>query len=149
MRKLPTYKGYTVDERLKEFRKIEYGKLPEFLSFESTKGQQLLGGYKRQKSLRLLPKDIRAKLPPLYSQENVKDPMVICKFFTPDAHWTWYAIEFDGEDTFFGYVAGDDCELGYFSLSELTGNRGQLGMSIERDLHFTPQPLSKVRQLHE
>jgi len=35
--------------------------------------------------MQLLTRELRRKLPALYSQENVADPMVICKFFTPDA----------------------------------------------------------------
>ena len=35
MEKLPTFNGYTVDARLKEFRKVEYGKSLEFIPFES------------------------------------------------------------------------------------------------------------------
>ena len=42
MRKLPTYKGYTVDLRLKEFRKAEYGKALEFLPFDSEKGKKMV-----------------------------------------------------------------------------------------------------------
>jgi hypothetical protein len=42
IRKLKTFNGYTVDVRLQEFRKIPYGKLPEFIAFTSTKGQRLL-----------------------------------------------------------------------------------------------------------
>ena len=42
IRKLKTFNGYTVDVRLQEFRKIPYGKLPEFIAFTSTKGQKLL-----------------------------------------------------------------------------------------------------------
>ena len=42
MRKLPTYKGYTVDLRLKEFRKAEYGKALEFLTFDSEKGKKMI-----------------------------------------------------------------------------------------------------------
>ena len=97
----------------------------------------------------LLTKEIREKLPALYSQEEVKDPLVVCKFFFPDFNWTWYAIEFDGKDTFYGYVAGDYPELGYFSLSELESNHGKLGCPIERDLYFTPTRLSGVKKLHE
>jgi hypothetical protein len=44
---------------------------------------------------------LREQLPPLYSQEHEADPLVICKFFTPDSTWTWYALEFDGVDVFF------------------------------------------------
>src|SRR2546421_11714671 len=42
IRKPKTFNGYTVDLRLQEFRKVPYGKLPEFIAFTSTKGQKLL-----------------------------------------------------------------------------------------------------------
>jgi hypothetical protein len=45
MRQLPVYKGYTIDFRLQELRKIEFGKLPEFIPFRSKKGQKLLKGF--------------------------------------------------------------------------------------------------------
>jgi len=41
IRKLPVFKGYTVDMRLQEFRKIEMDKLPEFVPFLSDKGAKL------------------------------------------------------------------------------------------------------------
>jgi len=95
--------------------------------------------------MRLLTPEVRASLPPLYSQEHVADPIVHCKFFTPDSSWTWYATEGseDGADfRFFGLVCGLDDEWGYFLLSELEGARGPLGLPIERDLYFRPGPLS-------
>jgi len=42
IRKLKEFKGYTVDLRLQQFRKVPYDKLPEFIEFTSTKGQKLL-----------------------------------------------------------------------------------------------------------
>ena len=45
MRQLPTFKGFTVDLRLKEFRKAEYGKALEFIPFDSEKGQKLITGF--------------------------------------------------------------------------------------------------------
>jgi len=42
VRKLKEYKGYTVDLRLQQFRKLEYGKLPQFIDFASPKGKKLL-----------------------------------------------------------------------------------------------------------
>ena len=98
--------------------------------------------------MELLTKELREQLPPLYSQEHEADPLVICKFFTPDSSWTWYAIEFDGQDVFFGLVVGFEEELDYFRLSELTQARGPLGLPIERDLHFQPTRLSLVRKSH-
>jgi hypothetical protein len=83
--------------------------------------------------MKLLTNAIRKKLPALYSQEQVEDPTVWVKFFTPDVSWTWYATEGSpvdangimiqpGEDKvevgflFFGYVRGLESELGYLSL---------------------------------
>ena len=103
---------------------------------------------KRGTAIELLTNEIRAQLPPLYSQEHEEDPLVICTFFTPDSNWTWYALEFDGEDLFFGWVVGFEKELGYFLLSELVEARGPLGLPIERDLHFSPKKLSEVMKLH-
>ena len=95
--------------------------------------------------MELLTKELREQLPPLYSQEQEEDPLVICKFFTPDSSWTWYAFEFDGQDMFFGLVVGFEEELGYFLLSELRQARGPFGLPIERDIHFKPMRLSEVR----
>jgi hypothetical protein len=95
--------------------------------------------------MELLSKEIKEKLPKLGATENIKDPMVVVKFFTPWSNWTWYATEFDGEDTFFGLVLGFEKELGYFSLKELESVRGPMGLGIERDLYFTPKPLSEIK----
>ena len=42
VRKLKTFKGYTVDLRLLEFRKLEFGKPMQFIAFTSPKGKALL-----------------------------------------------------------------------------------------------------------
>jgi len=96
----------------------------------------------------LLTKAARKALPKLYSQDG-KGKAALCqvKFFTPDSSWTWYASEFDGDDTFFGLC--DDgqggAELGYFSLAELQSVRGRLGLKVERDAHWSPKPLSECQ----
>lgn len=96
--------------------------------------------------MELLPPELAATLPALYSQEAVEDPMVMLKLFTPDAGWTWYATEYDPDERlFFGLVVGFEAELGYFSLDELEEARGPLGLKIERDLWFKPKKLSEVR----
>ena len=99
--------------------------------------------------MKLITEELRKALPALYSQENEKDPMVVCKFFAVWTSWKWYGIEFDGKDTFFGYVAGDYPELGYFSLSELQNLKGPMDLSIERDMYFKPIRLSEIKKLHE
>ena len=96
--------------------------------------------------MKLLTNELKKELSALYAKENEKDPLVICKFFLPMTKWTWYATEFDGNDIFFGYVAGDFPELGYFSLKELEEIEGPYGLGIERDMHFKPTSLSKIKE---
>jgi Protein of unknown function (DUF2958) len=94
------------------------------------------------------PDSVRKQLPALYSTEGERDPIMVCKFFTPDSGWTWYASEFDGDDLFFGWVDGLEQELGYFSLAELQEATGPFGLHIERDIFFQPMRLSEVRRMH-
>jgi hypothetical protein len=95
------------------------------------------------RGMKLLPKEIREILPPLYAQDGKGGKAIAyVKFFL--GSWTWWATEFDGEDTFFGLVEGFEKELGYFSLSELENIKGPLGLPIERDLHFQPQTLGEI-----
>ena len=95
--------------------------------------------------MELMTKAVRQALPPLGAQDQLGGKAVAhVKFFTPDASWTWYATEFDGEDMLFGLVDGHVKELGYFSLSELREVRGALGLPIERDLYWTPKTLDEI-----
>ena len=95
--------------------------------------------------MKLLTKALLRRLPPLGATDEEPDPLVLCKFFYADFHWTWFAIEFDGKDVCYGFVDGDFPELGYFSLSELRNTRGKLGLPVERDRYFTPCRLSALR----
>jgi hypothetical protein len=101
---------------------------------------------RRRLSMKLLTKQNLGALPPLYSQDGKGlDATVHVKFFG-GGRWTWYVTEYDGDDTFFGYVLsglGPDCdEFGYFSRAELEALRfPPLNLPIERDLHFTPRPV--------
>jgi hypothetical protein len=96
--------------------------------------------------MKLLTKANREALPPLYANEENPDPTVVVKFFDPYGSWTWFATEFDGEDTFFGFVVGTCPELGYFSLSELASLQFAGAPRIERDMGWTPKPLSKAKE---
>ena len=100
--------------------------------------------------MQLLTTELRAQLPRLYEQENIADPTIYAKFFTPDSSWTWYVTEGEedgGDFRFFGFVVGLEKEWGYFVLSELLSVRGGLGLPIERDLYFEPRPFSQVREV--
>ena len=95
-----------------------------------------------------MTKQLEKRFDQVGSQEEIKDPLVIAKFFNPTGAGTWYATEYDPESrTFFGYVTifGDwNDEWGYFSLEELESIRGAFGLGIERDLYFEEKPISEV-----
>ena len=63
------------------------------------------------------------KMPKLYETEGIplKDKLVYLHFFIGGSDW--YAVEYDGNDTFFGFVILNNdmqmAEWGYFSFSEL------------------------------
>ena len=86
----------------------------------------------------LLPQEVLDRLPKLGETSEQDNPLAVVKFFYPDFSWTWYAIEFDGDDIFYGLVDGYVKELGTFSLKELMENRGKMGLEIERDFYFSP-----------
>lgn len=96
----------------------------------------------------LLSDDLIKKIPPLYSTENEKDPLIQCRFYIEDNIWSWYVIEFDLEQgIFFGYVCGFEKELGYFSLKELESVKTEsLEIEIIRDKDFKVKKLSEIKK---
>lgn len=96
----------------------------------------------------LMSYELARTIPPMGSTELIEDPEARVKWFTPWTNWTWYAVEYDGEDRCFGLVSGFEVELGYFLLSELASVRGPGGLRIERDEHFVPARVSVLRQRH-
>jgi len=106
------------------------------------------------RGMKLLTKEIREQLPPLYAQDGKGGKAVVyTKYFTPSSNWTWLCTE--GEPVldesqnevdfkFFGLVFGHEREFGYFLLSELEEVRGPMGLPIERDLYFKPKTLEEI-----
>jgi hypothetical protein len=97
--------------------------------------------------MKLLTDALRARLPPLYSQEGEAEPTVYAKFFLPGTGWTWYVTEGSPQDEdflFFGFVVGMESEFGYFLLSELEEAKTPLGLKVERDLYFREGKLTEV-----
>jgi hypothetical protein len=76
-----------------------------------------------------------------------RDHAPVVKLFTPDASATWLITECDPDepDRLFGLcdLGLGHPELGYVSLAEIMEARGQLGLPVERDIHFAGnRPLS-------
>lgn len=94
----------------------------------------------------LLTKTLANKLPKLYETEYIptEDKVAVAKFFHPWSNWTWYVIEYDGNDLCWGIVSGHETEFGYFSLSELSKVEHPAGITIERDIFFRPTRVSEL-----
>ena len=97
--------------------------------------------------MELLPGEVRAVLPPLYSKEaKGMEAIAPVKFFTPASDWTWYATEYDGEDLLLRPGLGFRGGAGLLSrISELESVRGPLHLPIERDLYYQPQSLQDIQ----
>lgn len=95
-----------------------------------------------------------SKIPALYSQESVKDPLVHVKLFTPYGGWVWLLTEYDPEEKLaFGFCYNslhpDGAELGYVSLEELESLRvfGKMP-AVERDICHKPMKLSEAKKAY-
>ena len=78
---------------------------------------------------------------------NDRDHFPVVKLFTPDAAATWLISEADPDDPdrLFGLcdLGLGYPELGYVNLAEIAATKGQLGLPVERDVHFVAdKPLS-------
>ena len=94
-----------------------------------------------------IPADI---LEQMKAQRGGKDNKALLKLFTPDAGATWKLSEVheqeSGDIHFFGMcdLGLGFAELGYVSLMEITGVKGALGLAVERDLYYSPEPVSEL-----
>jgi hypothetical protein len=105
-----------------------------------------------------------AKIPRLYETENVpaKDKVIHMHFFIGNSDW--YIAEYDGEDTFFGFVClngwTDLAEWGYISYKELkelkveapvsiNGQRALIPLEVDRDLYWMPRKAFNVSLIRE
>ena len=83
-------------------------------------------------------------IPPLGATRDELDPVARVKLFNPSGSWSWFIVEYDpATRQAFGLVDGFEREAGEFNMAELVDLRGSLGLPVERDLHWTPRPLSK------
>jgi hypothetical protein len=95
-----------------------------------------------------------AKLPRLYETESVElqDKIVHLYFFIGGCDW--YAVEFDGEDLFFGYAILNrdfqNAEWGYFSLAELESIKVRfVEIDCEKEISFRPCKAIEIANIRE
>lgn len=94
--------------------------------------------------MKLITPELAARFSEVKDQSEIKNPLVIAKFFNPAGAGTWYATEYDPETNIcFGYVTnlvpdalGMFDEWGSFSVDELESLELPFGLRIERDIHF-------------
>jgi len=81
---------------------------------------------------------------PLYSQDGIKDPLVIAKFFVWNI--TWYLTEYDKKSkNAFWYVTGlHEDEFWYIHVWELENIKINNIWEVERDLYFTATSLKTL-----
>lgn len=96
--------------------------------------------------MELLNKELSEELQKQYLMGSDMEQMVVCKFFNPCGSWSWFVMNYDGDDYLWGIVKGFETEIGSFSLSELQAYKGPLNIGIERDLYFKPM---KAKDLWE
>ena len=104
------------------------------------------------------------KIPRLYETENVpaKDKIIWMHFFLASSDW--YIVEFDGDDTFFGFAClnnwKDLAEWGYISFNELkqlkvdapvsiNGQKALIPLEVDRDLNWISRKSFNVSLIRE
>ena len=88
--------------------------------------------------MKLITPELETRFAEVGDQSEVKNPLIVAKFFDPVGSATWYATEYNPNTRIcYGYVTGlvyD--EWGTFSIDELESIRRPFGLRIERDIHF-------------
>ena len=96
-----------------------------------------------------------SQIPKLYETDPVslRNKLIHLHFFLADSDW--YVAEFDGKDTFWGFVIlnGDyvNAEWGYFSFSELRRIRmnGWMEIDCELERHWKVRPASQIDKISQ
>lgn len=103
----------------------------------------------RVRGHQLLPANVAKTLPALYANKNTPDPVAQVKLFSPYSEAVWFLTEYAPEEGLaFGWAdLGMGCgELGYIDIGELaSAQRGGLPL-VERDLYWSPRPLSEAKK---
>jgi hypothetical protein len=92
------------------------------------------------------------QIPKLYETENIPliDKFIYLHFFLGSCDW--YVCEFDGQDTFWGFVILNGClqsaEWGYFTFSELKSIRVYGGTEVDCEQeHWRIRPAFQVDKI--
>ncbi len=82
-------------------------------------------------------------------RQDVSDPIVVAKYFNPTGGQTWLVIAYEPDERLLFVYASlfndHNNELGYVGLDDLEKFKGQWGLGIERDLHWSECSLSEAK----
>jgi len=125
---------------LKELQELSREAIPE--------DPRTLAGSGKQPSEHWLPPQLEMELVKEFNRpEDEKTGVALVKYFTPDGQATWYFSEYyPKDDVFYGWcdIGNGFPELGYVSRKELEGLRGKMGLPVERDYYYQPQPMYEL-----
>ena len=97
--------------------------------------------------MKLLTPELLALFKKDPSKEDLEDPIVLAKFTTKDASYTWYITQLiEEEQLFYGYIVGDFKEWGYIPFKELLNEEAHIdiGEPAKQDMDFVPQAFSEL-----
>jgi hypothetical protein len=87
------------------------------------------------------------RLPTIKEVQQLDDPIAQVKLFNPTGVGTWFIAAYDPATRIaYGIASTHECEEGDIFMPELVEYRGRFGLPIERDLHWTPRPLSQCER---
>lgn len=69
--------------------------------------------------MQIINEKITKSIPRLGTQDGLNKEAIVYLILEGLNGWKWYITEFDGLDTFFGFVKGDYPEWGYINKTEL------------------------------
>lgn len=93
--------------------------------------------------MKIIDEKITKNIPNLYSQDGLGKDATVYLVLKSKNGWRWYITEYDGSDTFFGYVEGYYDEWGYISKSELNK------MISKNEICITPTEKAKLQNYIE
>ena len=94
-----------------------------------------------------MPQDIQRNIPKTYGTDDIAiaDKIVHAHYFSPSGDW--YVVEMDDDGYAWGFADLGYGEWGYFDLEELEEVYVEPFGIVERDMHFSPKPVSEIAKI--
>lgn len=97
-----------------------------------------------------------ASIPPIGSNQEtpLEESRIWVRFFDPSSTWSWYVLEFDGREAFFGLIVTSGmAAIGQFTLTELSSlvhrDEGESEVRVRLDEEFEPVSVLELARSRE